>query len=125
MTHEEEKALSDVEFLDWVTFTKLRLCGCGIPENIIELFRDTLRAQQDRHGQGKAVSDIVAAWSAFEKTVGDERLVWLVLYMLADADLTEHGGSARAGWLTSRGERYLALLEQRGCEPGWGARDIG
>lgn len=37
-------------------------------------------------------------------------VVYALLYALDHAELTEHGGSVHAGWLTPKGERVLAFL---------------
>lgn len=112
----------DLEFLDFVTFCCLPTCGCGMPDEIVTLFRDALRHYVDNNtndNPSRTLAQSVEAQRVYETSFKDERLFWLTVYALNDADLMEHGGSARVGWVTDRGKRYLALLEKYGCDTQW------
>jgi hypothetical protein len=92
----------------------LGLCGCGRPEEVLRYVLDALRLVAMR---GPSEYDGHRAWydaeyrprvdDLFGGNTGAEYFMW---YMLADKDLTEHGGSV-PGWLTALGEEVLADLE--------------
>lgn len=94
----------------------LGFCGCGRPQDNLRYLRAVLRhienaKKLDKH---RLNSD---AWRAALKdwrAVGSllmGQAEWFTLYVLAKMDLTEHGGSAGASWLTDTGAKLLEDLE--------------
>jgi hypothetical protein len=89
----------------------LPLCGCGAPEEALEVIL-WLLSSQGFEGPYEARAQF--------HDYADEHLggfYWLALYTLADKELTEHGGNVRAGWLTDRGRAALRYLLIFGTEP--------
>lgn len=82
-----------------VIYDDLGFCGCGYPEAAMWLVRDVLR-----------MCPLFDHREEFKARFPDRGVQMLVLYMLDDADLIEHGGNVAGSWLTEKGERFLALL---------------
>lgn len=74
-------------------------CGCGSPESAFE----GLKAILELHPLHDHRPEI-------EALIPDERLEYLILYMLDHLDLTEHGGTVGGGWLTETGQAVLDAL---------------
>ena len=77
---------------------ELPVCGCGRPAEVYDLYRSVLRAFVER-------GDAVGA-------AGDERMFYVVAYVLDHIDAIEHGGAVTYAWPTVKGERLLCLLDQ-------------
>lgn len=115
--------------LYYVWFEKLKFCGCGSPETVLRHLRGAMRALQD---QTEAWSTERSAFSFGKWAPADQErsdgvrwalgggekdseneygaFYYMTAYLLAAADLTEHGGSV-PGWLTDFGREVLARLE--------------
>jgi hypothetical protein len=79
-------------------------CGCGSPEDIDALMLAYLRSRTGEDWPKPA-------------PVGVSPDAAVLLAYMADAlDWSEHGISIGGAWLTERGERALATLEQRHLE---------
>jgi hypothetical protein len=82
---------------------ELGICGCGVPEEALRVYRDALR--------------LVAMTMQTKPTKrprealfhGDSGLEFFVWYRLDDLGLTEHGGCV-PGWLTDDGKALLDAL---------------
>lgn len=112
----------DETFADHVWYERFKFCGCGNPEDILGRVRDALRATQnisDAHlapgncyPGGKPTPAMAALHKAAEVAYGPDKVGALLLkYILARADLTEHGGSVNGAWLSTDGKRLLTFLE--------------
>jgi hypothetical protein len=71
-------------------FKDLKFCVCGLPGELLALFRDTLARMEAED------------WRGAEST-GD----WLLLFVLHAHGLTEHEETARCAQLTERGKSIL------------------
>ena len=85
--------------------TDVPVCGCGNPEQLYDLYRTVLRATPTpgsddyRYGPAERAPDL-------------DPLLWEVVNgVLDDIRATEHGGNIWGCWLTKRGERLLAILD--------------
>ena len=94
------------------------MCGCGALEEWLETLHWILWAHTP---VSRAIPDAMwiaqrlAFYGYLEERSGG--MFWGVLYMLEQLDLTEHGGSVRAGWLTEKGEDARRWLDAHGCDP--------
>ena len=86
-------------------FLKTWFCGCGLPEAAARALRDLL-----------ALHPLYENRESFERMIPDSGLQYLVLYMLAHLDLTEHGGSCGGGWLTEKGKAVLDALNREAAD---------
>lgn len=113
----------------------LWFCGCGAVGCAIRMLRDALRAIENRHlsyelepqPKGHFASGgrwihppdpplYAAAREALRVAIGREDTeteahFWNFLYILDHFELTEHGTSCRASWLTDKGRDLLLRLE--------------
>jgi hypothetical protein len=92
---------------------QFKFCGCGAPEAAAQYIRDGLQAYVDLWRAIRAspsMSDEArVAWRRFEAHWPDAGQRYFFWYWLDANGLTEHGGSV-PGWLTDKGEDYLAAL---------------
>lgn len=90
---------ADQHWIYAVIFDDLRFCGCGRPEDRLDLIVEMLRACPWYDG----------AWEGFS-----ERLTSAGFEFIADqltaAELTEHGSSVGGSWLTDKGRRFLSVV---------------
>lgn len=87
-------------------FETLEFCGCGIQGPTLGVFRDVMQTFADAVEK----NDWGAAYTAREKLFGGNTAwEYLVYYVLAAVDLTEHGGSV-PGWLTDEGKCVQAAM---------------
>lgn len=82
-----------------VFFDDLKICGCGVPESTGILVRDILSALPPWEHEGK-----------LKELLPTDGLFYLVLGILTNARLIEHGSNICGSWLTPRGEEVLAAL---------------
>lgn len=96
---------ADLHFANEMIFGKsgLRFCGCGLPEDALDVVRSVLEhfADKDRDWRIEWGADL------------PDGVQVLVLYTVDGAGLLEHGGSVYGSWLTPAGERFLAVLQRR------------
>jgi len=86
--------------------TELGFCGCGRPEDALRFLRDLL-AEIGREG------DAENRWKRISDAAGGQQkpgMDYFVFYQLDHLGLTDHGGSV-PGWLSDRGEAWLAFLQ--------------
>lgn len=81
-------------------------CFCGAPWEAGNALLRCLDAVNDRAARTLPGGD--DPWRHIAP--GDEGLRWMAMYVLAELDLTEHGGSVQGAWLTPRGESVRELL---------------
>lgn len=80
-----------------VIYDDLGNCGCGYAEERLALVRQVLRdcpLYEDER------------WRSYSGPLGE----WL-LSIMSHADLIEHGSSIGGSWITEKGKRFLAVLE--------------
>lgn len=77
-------------------------CGCGTPERIRAHYLRVL------HSFSK---------DAQSEVDEDSDLDMLVLYVLDARDLTEHGSTVLASWLTPLGEEFLRVATEHWAKP--------
>ena len=112
----ENKRVSDAETLDDLQHLyklfcdDLRTCGCGNPEQVYALVRDLLELAPF-HQHPEKIAERIGA-SAEDYRNGDLGAYYMVLYVLDDARLIEHGGGVGGSWLTDKGTRYLELMRR-------------
>lgn len=85
-------------------------CGCGNPEEALELIHDLLKAAPYYENRER-----------LKELLPTTGLEMLVLGALDNAQLVEHGGSIGGSWLTDRGKQVLAALDQVAAEEGYEA----
>lgn len=91
-----------------VFYGDLRLCGCGQPDAAWELIHSVLtHCDTPAENQG---------WAALGREIGPPGAVHIVISVLTDADLIEHGGSYVVNWLTDKGKWMLWALNTIGLE---------
>lgn len=100
-------------------WSSLPLCGCGKPDAAIEVWRWLLEREAFKtDGDMAAIHTFIEQSDQLEQHLSPHPGVfYALLYALDHAELTEHGGSVHAGWLTPKGERVLAFLRVFGGRP--------
>lgn len=105
MTTTTPEAHSEVGWAYGVIYDDLRACGCGQDVARLQLVRDTLGTSDQ-----------------FISPADDTPLAEWFLHLLDGAGLIEHGSSIRVSWLTAKGKRFLAVLND---PAGWAALTSG
>jgi len=90
----------------------LDFCGCGNPDEGYDALLETLRAY-DEGGDRKAWA--YARGGNWEGPGSGYDM--LILYFLNAHGLMEHGGSVGGSWLTDKGKKVRAFLEEWGTDP--------
>lgn len=96
----------------WVAVEGL-YCGCGNPEDALELIHELLRVMN--------VRPLERDHDRLDELLPTSGIKMIVLQALTEADLLEHGGNIGGSWPTEKGERVLAVLEQVEAEEGYEA----
>lgn len=91
---------SDLEHLNRLFYSEIRMCGCGYPDAAIKLTHDILTATRARN-----LDDL-------STLIGTRGAIQIVMGALDEAGLTEHGTSFNGSWLTPKGEYALGLLDK-------------
>lgn len=78
------------------------ICGCGNPETVAILFRDVLRCAPFYEQDNRLKLHFLLA---------TDGLFYLVLGVLQNLDLIEHGSIIDGAWLTAKGQDVLGSLE--------------
>jgi len=94
---------SEAKWAYGVIYDDLHACGCGYADARLELVREALRDCPLYDG----------SWRKYDSPIGE----WF-LCLLDGAGLIEHGTSIGGSWLTGKGERFLAVLDD---EDSWRA----
>jgi hypothetical protein len=89
---------------------KIPFCGCGDPRAAIQAIKGILELfnRDERGWDWKEIE----AWM---KTMPDG-IGYIVLYMLTEAQLMEHGGGVDGSWLTDEGKLVLKFLREFDCD---------
>lgn len=96
-----EAAEFRAQHLYQVFYRDLNLCGCGNPEDAVDLVLDLLKLLPFYEpGHEEQVYALM----------GHPGAVHMVLSQLDRAGLTDHGGSLHGSWITPKGEWLLAAL---------------
>ena len=85
-------------------FDQIGLCGCGSARQIHAFL---LRCMAMRKDKNLTLIDIESVEEEVRQNI--EIVAEFVLHFLDSRDLTEHGGTARASWLTDRGKQVLEI----------------
>jgi hypothetical protein len=86
----------------------LGFCGCGNPEDSLRYVRDSLQ-HIDMLTKVHEKAMTYEAWDeAGTALMGSAR--YFTLYVLAEKELTQHGGSVGGAWLTPKGREILEDL---------------
>lgn len=81
-----------------VFYQDLGMCGCGNPEDAYNLIRDILSLAPFYEDQ---------RWRLVETLTGGGAVHHIVLSVLDQAELIEHGSSINGSWLTTKGSWFL------------------
>ena len=103
-----------LQHVNALLYMDLGLCGCGLPEESFDLVRGLLALAP--FYQSEDVRGQVAV------LCGTEPARHMILSMLTNADLLEHGGGIDGSWLTDKGRWYLAALR---TVDDWDDIDVG
>jgi hypothetical protein len=79
----------------------LGICGCGNPETAFSLVRDLLN-----------LAPFFENPEAVRKRIGEPGACHLVLSMLDNAGLIDHGGGIGGSWLLTKGEYFKRVLSE-------------
>jgi len=79
---------------------QLHVCGCGRPETTVILIKAILECMPLYDNRAK-----------FEKLVPDEGAQHLILGLMTEADLIEHGGGIGGSWMRDEGKALLKSLQ--------------
>lgn len=102
---------------DYIQQHVLEWCACGQPDENLLYIRGGLRLIAEKYESPEGDWE---AWYKEHRRKVDEHFKsqqgeYFFYYWCAAHDLTEHGGSV-PGWLDSKGEELLALLDELGEE---------
>lgn len=99
----------EVQWAYGVIYDDLRACGCGRFDDRLKLLRQLL--------QDCPLYEGVPKW--------DSALAEWFLCLATAADLIEHGGSIGGSWITEKGKRLLAVLEDEAAVEKLGGDPVG
>lgn len=95
----------------------LGFCGCGQPETVLLFLKEVLELISDEPAEGVTFDEWYPGHRAKELALfHSDGIAYFVWYVLADKDITEHGGSV-PGWLTEKGEALLSRLREIPASP--------
>jgi len=80
---------------------EIDICGCGQPEQAVELVRQILNLAPLYNNEN---------WKKAEQLIGSAGAFHIVLSVLDNARLMEHGGGIGGSWLTEKGEAVRDAL---------------
>jgi hypothetical protein len=84
---------------------KIPMCGCGCPEAGVKLIHDVLK-----------LHPLYEHREEFETLLPNTGVRMIVLGLIDEARLNEHGGGIGGSWLTPLGKRVLAALDRELAE---------
>lgn len=95
--------------------SNLSLCGCGCPNDTLDVIRKYLHIRKDWK-DNKCDYDEVQQRYKTELNIDDQDdiqwgLLQFMAYILDDRGFTEHGSSIGGCWLTEKGEMFLTVLD--------------
>lgn len=96
---------SVLEHLNYLFYGDLKLCGCGDPESAWKLIHDLLKLTPFYEDQ---------RWKKAQKLIGSDGAHHIVLSVMDEAGLIQHGGSIGGSWATDKGRWVLWAIEQAG-----------
>ena len=102
-----EESLID-PLIDYYSYDVLRLCGCGCPNDTLDVIRKYLHIRKDWK-DNKCDYDEVQQRYKTELNIDDQDdiqwgLLQFMAYILDDRGFTEHGSSIGGCWLTEKKE---------------------
>lgn len=102
--------MSDKEFED-IIFGDLGFCGCGDPEAAIKIIYELIKIQHDRRNKS---NDYKEYKSKVNKLITGniESVADILLYIINNAELLEHGTSVGCSWLTDKGKEFIKHYEE-------------
>jgi len=115
---EEEKAIIERDVVEDVLkqfyYEELNFCGCGNPEDIMQLIKDLLNQISHKWDNEKTYEErqeeIIKIFNFNGKV--NHAVYDFILNYLDIVGLLEHGGSIGGSWLTERGKVILKLMNQ-------------
>lgn len=108
-----------------VYYDELNFCGCGSPSDTLYVIKNVLRVHKNKLDRcNKKVDEYYDLYKhEFQKALNlndeycendfyiNEGVYQIVLNVLNNANLMEHGSSIGGSWLTKKGEEFLEALE--------------
>ena len=111
---EYEKWVLLDELVSFFMFDKVRICGCGLPEDTYNVIRKVLTIQDAYHKDAMSYSEIQTACledlGLDVKSNDGNGMHQFILYILDNCGLVEHGSSIGGCWLTEEGKMCLDVL---------------
>ncbi|MFR2887914.1 MAG: hypothetical protein ACLTDM_06960 [Clostridium butyricum] len=124
---DKEKA---TKLIQDVYYDELNFCGCGSPSDTLYVIKNVLKTHKNRHDRfdyadySEKVNEYYDLYKhEFQKALNlndeycendfytNEGVYQIVLNVLNNANLMEHGSSIGGSWLTKKGEEFLEALE--------------
>ena len=87
----------------------LGFCGCGIPDQMVPLFKEYLETTAATLESRKDLPYEKTPLRKLSVKLGDS-LYMLIAYCCDRADLTTHGGGVGSAWIEPKGREWLAKL---------------
>ena len=105
--------------MDFFSYEIIDMCGCGSPEDTLEMIRRLLHIRNNWHDGDNSKK----SWEQKNEQYNiqlhinyeDEMnygLLQFVMYMLDKCGILEHGSSIGGCWLTELGKMYLEVLDK-------------
>lgn len=104
------------DLLNFYFHEKIKLCGCGSPEDTYECIRQLLTIRQGSMTDKLNYQDeIVNYKTALNINIEDDMqngLLQFMMYILDDCGILQHGNNIGGCWLTEEGEMLLTILNR-------------
>lgn len=103
-----------------LVFSDLGICGCGTPEETIEMIVEYLKHNIEYKNKYKIEKDFDKVykedkeWEERFIEENKELLFLFMLYILDDKEFMEHGTSVYSSWVIKKGEKLISLFEKMG-----------
>lgn len=95
-----------------IIFEEIGFCGCGNPEDALDLVRESLVLMSSDKDTGDPWGKLHSLLLRDEQ----QGLFHMFLYGLERADLIEHGSSIACSWTTPKGDLFLQFLLENTSE---------
>ena len=95
------------EIFNYFNFYLLGLCGCGAPDNTIEVIRDYLNIVKVNHERNFNEGEKLLKEIFDVNNVCLDPVLQFMAYTLDDKELTDHGNNISGAWITDLGEALL------------------